>query len=408
MRIVVSTLDFSGFAGTETYSLTIARQFSRLGHDPMIYSPRLGPMADHAREHGLRVIGRLEALPGECDAVLAQDGATAYDLAERYPSAARAFVIHSRFPVQTPPALADVSQAVVVMNDRLAQWAQRRGLPRVVRLRQPVDLMRFRGWRTAPRRPLRVLSLSNYPQGARERIIDQACAANHYVSVHRGTETKPTATPEFDMASADIVISLGRGAVEGMAAGRAVYVLGPVGGDGWVTPESYPALERDGFSGRATASVIDLSQLSADLAVWNEELGELGRDLAWAHHDAEHHAAELIDLLSSLGASHPPPSVAAELARLIRMEWHEFARAQSSQADNERLRAEVDKSALRLAELVSQLSQTEERLQDREALLRRADEQLVALLATRRFRLISGLARPVDELRELWRGLRRR
>jgi hypothetical protein len=404
MRIVLSNLSFSSFAGTETYMLTVARQLQRLGHEPLIYAQELGPMAEQASEQGLRVIRRLDALPIECDAVLAQDGPTAHDLADRYPSAARVFVMHSRFPLQSPPALTEVCSAVVVMNNRLQQAAERAGIQRVVRLRQPVDLAVFRGRRTAPRRPLRVLSLSNHPQGARERMIDQACADHGFAVVHRGAGATATANPEHVMAGADIVITLGRGAVEAMAAGRAVYVLGPVGGDGWVTPESYAELEADGFSGRGTTAMIGSARLTSDLALWTEEMGELARDLAWAHHDAESHATQLIDLLSSLGAAPRAPSVSAELARLIRMEWHQFNRAQGWQVDNERLRSELDESAIQRAALESDLVAARG---DQEQ-LREARAQLAALKTTRRYQLASGLARPLDRLRELRRGLRRR
>jgi hypothetical protein len=405
MRIVLSNISFSSFSGTETYTLTVAHQLERLGHEAMIYANDLGPMAEHARGLGLTVRGSVEGLPAECDAVIAQDGATAYELAGRYPSAARIFVMHSRFPLQSPPPLGDVCQAVVVLNDRLLETAQRARLPRVVRLTQPVDLARFRGRRESPRRPLQLLSLSNHARGARERMIDQACAELGYTVVRRGAGSTATANPEHTIAGADIVISLGRGAVESMAAGRAVYVLGPIGGDGWVTPDSYPALERDGFSGRATGLIVGHAQLTADLARFNEEMGELTRDLAWTHHDAERHAAALIDLLGDLGAPPRPPTAANELARLIRLEWHQFCLAQLAQTEHEGLRAQLDRSRLALNDVESELVESERKRQLAEQQLQGTQKQLAALKATRRYRLAAGLARPLDRLRDTrrWR-----
>ena len=50
---------------------------------------------------------------------------------------------------------------------------------------------------------------------------------------------------------ADLVLGRGSAVVEALAEGRAAYVYGDDGGDGWVTPERYELLEADGFSGRA-------------------------------------------------------------------------------------------------------------------------------------------------------------
>jgi hypothetical protein len=39
MRILSTFENFVGFAGTETYTLTVAKELERLGHDLLIYSP---------------------------------------------------------------------------------------------------------------------------------------------------------------------------------------------------------------------------------------------------------------------------------------------------------------------------------------------------------------------------------
>jgi hypothetical protein len=57
-----------------------------------------------------------------------------------------------------------------------------------------------------------------------------------------------------------------RAALDAMACGRAGYVYEVFGGDGWVTPELYPALEADHFAGLATVRVIGPRELARDLA----------------------------------------------------------------------------------------------------------------------------------------------
>jgi hypothetical protein len=74
MRIVLSYESFEGFAGSETYTLTVARELDRLGHDVAIYSPRRGAMAEYARRQGVRVLGA-DDLPRSCDVVISSDAA---------------------------------------------------------------------------------------------------------------------------------------------------------------------------------------------------------------------------------------------------------------------------------------------------------------------------------------------
>jgi hypothetical protein len=122
MRVVISHEAFDAFAGTETYMFTVAQELAALGHDVLIYGQRTGPMADFAPRHGLRATATAEDLPASCDAVLAQDAASAVELAGRYPAAVRVLVAHSDFfALQAPPQPEGVCQAIVVLNDRVGR-----------------------------------------------------------------------------------------------------------------------------------------------------------------------------------------------------------------------------------------------------------------------------------------------
>ena len=121
MRLLLGYRQLVHFAGRELYLVTVGEQLQRLGHDVTLYASELGPAADLARERGLRVAGADEA-PDSCEALLAQDGETAYALAERYPTAARVFVCHStEFAAQSPPLAAGACQATVALNERVAE-----------------------------------------------------------------------------------------------------------------------------------------------------------------------------------------------------------------------------------------------------------------------------------------------
>ena len=111
---------------------------------------------------------------------------------------------------------------------------------------------------------------------------------------------------QYDIASAvadaDIVVAKSRAAVDALACGRALYVYDFFGGDGWVTPETYPQLEADNFAGLATGRTIGVAGLARDLADYDPSMGTVNRDLAVQHHGARDHVMRLLSAVASAGA----------------------------------------------------------------------------------------------------------
>lgn len=400
MRVLLSFENFTGFGGTETYTITVAVELERLGHDVAIYSPNHGAVADYARENGLAVLIRAQ-LPAACDLVIASDTATCHDLVGRYGDAVVVFVAHSAdYMLQAPPQLRDRCQAIVVLNDRVGRAVEARAWTApVVRLRQPIELLRYceLGPGQSPART--VLVSSNYVAGPRAQVIEDACRARGLRVNWIGATSNPTATPEFDIAGAEIVIGLGRSVLEAMAAGRAAYVYGVVGGDGWVTPDSYPAMEADGFAGTSSPEVlIDAERLTDDLAQWEERMGESNRDLISAHHSAREHAIALVDLARDLTRSPPAqPSLSDELAHLIRLQSRSDSRAVATLAEAARLRSALAAAEAEAAGLRAESGALRTRLVHAEA-------TLDLLRHTRRYRLASAVAAPLDWLRHATLG----
>jgi hypothetical protein len=327
------------------------------------------------------VIESASELPPRCDAVLAQDAPMAYELAARYPAVPRVYVAHSaEFLLQSPPQLPEICHAVVVLNDRVGRrveaLAQR---PQVVRLRQPIDLDRFGRFTRASTEPRRVLVLGNSQGGARLEQLERCCRRLGMTVSLAGRWGQMTPEPETEIRRADIVVGIGRCVVEAMVSRKAAYVRGIVGGDGWVTPESYAALESDGFSGRATDTAIDEERLLEDLSRWEPEMGERNSDVARRHHDAADHAAALVALCEQLdGGSYPPATPGEEIARMVRLQAQAESRVgglafEAAQADRERRELTVEVERLRA--------------------------QVAALKATRKWRFAQALGAPLDRAR---------
>jgi hypothetical protein len=128
-----------------------------------------------------------------------------------------------------------------------------------------------------------------------------------------------------------------------MACGKAVYVFDVGGGDGWVTPETYPAIEADNFAGMATHVPIDRRRLAADLDVYDSDMGWINRELAVTYHSVRSQVQPLIDVLRG-----PEPrrgdstSSAAAMAATARFAWRMQLRAMAAEQEVIRLRHSRD------------------------------------------------------------------
>lgn len=389
MELVLATRYFGPIGGSDTYLLTVAESLRRLGHDVTIYAVEPGEMAHFARRRGNRVASALDHLPRICDGVVAQDASTALDLAERYPEVPRVFIAHTataHYGGYLPPQADAAVAVIVVLNDRIAaRLRTMASAATLVRMRQPIDLRRFTPLGPPAPRPRRLLSIGNWLRGARRRMVEEVCDELGIEFGQVGRHGRSTLHPERAMADADVVLGFGRSLLEAMACGRPAYVFDHLGGDGWVTRDSYPALEGNGFAGGALDVSIDRERLVRDLRDYSAGMGATNRDLVCAAHSSIAHASDLVELLRGLGADGRRRLPGHELARLVRVAW---------QAEEDLLHAQEEAGDLR--------RRLHEADSGRDGLVARAvaaEEVLESVRATRRYRFAQTLSRPLDAVR---------
>lgn len=393
MKLVLATNRF-GLGGSESYLLTVAEQLDRLGHEVAVFSPEAGAGAEIARARGIEVVGET-GLSDDFEAALVQDAAVSYQLAELCPTAPQLFVAHSaKFDLQAPPQLDGIVGAVVALNDRVAKRVRSfAGEIEVVRLRQPIDLERFALRGALPRRPRRALLLSNNPHSDRVTMLEEACAESGLELSRLGGRSGPAADIRPALAEAEVVIGYGRSVLEAMASGRAAYVYDWRSGDGWVTAQSYAAIEADGFAGGANGDIRDYSRLVDDLRAYSATMGPVNRDLVVTHHRAAVHAQELVALLRELAAPRERPRAPLqEMARLVRLEWRARADVYALADENAHLRGLLDGTEAERAKAMDVATRAQ----------RRHEETAARYEATTSWRL----TRPLRKLSAIRRRLR--
>ncbi len=383
MKLLLAT-DHLGLGGSESYLLTVAEQLDRLGHSVAVFAVEPGPGGEVARERGVATIDATE-INDDFDAALVQDAGVSLLLADRCPAVPQLFVAHSEvFDLQAPPQLNALVGTVVALNDRVANRMRSYATSaQVVRLRQPIDTERFAPRSELPERPERVLLLSNTPQADRMGMLEAACAKAGLELTRVGGLGSDTTDPRPALAGAEIVIGYGRSILEAMACGRAAYVYDWHGGDGWVTAESYPEIEADGIGGRTAARTIDATRLAGDLLRYDASMGPVDHDLVVAHHRANVHAQELVELFGRLAS--PPPRLRTaleEMARLVRLEWRARGDVQAMARENAHLHTLLKESERRARDAEEAAATERERTQ-------RAYESTASWRVTRPLRAIS-------------------
>jgi hypothetical protein len=394
MRFVLANrlLDHAG--GTEVHLLTLAEQLQRLGHEVCLYSHELGPFTDHVRRRGVDVAGELRGLPGDCDVVLSQDALVVYELAELYPSAFHAFrVCGDVFDFQLPPQLGGILDLIVVLSDRYEQLVRACAVKApVLRLRVPIDADRLAPVAPIRQRPKRAVLLGNYRD--RDELVKEAWG-RHGIEVSRIGVLEQRYDLAAALADVDIVVAKSRAALDAMGCGRAVYVFDVFGGDGWVTPSAYTALEADHFAGNATDRVIGVAELERDLADYDHRMGVANRDLVAQHHGARDHAVEFVNAIAAHEPGERSEAPLRELGRLIALQWSWERLVHGMQSERAALVERVHHAERRAAEAEAAAERERGELAERASLLQ---SQLEAMRATRAWQLAGRYWRLRDRL----------
>jgi hypothetical protein len=340
MKILMTNNALKLRGGSESYLETVSWELRRLGHEVTFFSPRCGDTATRLRSNGFEVFEAVEDLPRAFDVIHGQHVNAVGTVRTRLPSVPLVFATHSWFinALEDPvPELG--ATAYLAFNEitrrRLEAHVATRGAA-IHRLTQPVEISHADA-ASVPiaATPRRAVAVSRRMSLLPSRLA-KVCADQGIEFGWVGGPGRDSVDPRQEIFTADIVVGMGRTALEAMAAGRAVLVADEGNIGGWIGWPTYSTLEADGFTGRL-GDVGAEGDLESLLGQYSEMLGSTARTLAVRHHAAQQHAVRLVEIYSSVADTSGEVRSTQTVARLaderyaleqraVRGEWAAAAR----------------------------------------------------------------------------------
>lgn len=269
MRVLITNHILAARTGSELYAMDVAIGLLRRGHTPIVYSTRLGGLADELRKATVPVVDDLDLVAIAPDIIHGQYHVETMTALLHFPGVPAAYFCHSwweetqpRFPrIMRYVAVDDLCRERLVYEEGIAE-------EKVSVIRNFLDLNRFKPRPPLPEKPERALVYSNYAsEGNQLRTLREACErvgiAVDVVGLQNGNASRE---PETILGQYDVVFAKARCAFEAMAAGAAVILCDSAGVGPMVTTEEFDRLKRMNFGLRTLCNTPAANVFAEELA----------------------------------------------------------------------------------------------------------------------------------------------
>lgn len=270
MRVLITNNGLANRAGTELYVRDLALGLIKRGHVPVVYSERIGNVADELRAAGIRVIDNLAESEPAPDVIHGQHHLPTMIALMRFPRVPAVFVCHGPDVWQEdPPLIPRILRYVAVDEACKARLLARGVSPGILSvILNSVDLDRFKQRPALPARPQRALIFSNQAHEATHLpAIRRACRQSGITVETAGlAANKISFTPENLLPTYDLVFAKARSAIEAMAVGTAVVLCDAAGVGPMVTTSNFEHLRAFNFGIRCLNQPLDPALIAGEMA----------------------------------------------------------------------------------------------------------------------------------------------
>lgn len=273
LRVLLTNLTLASRSGTEVLTRELALALMRAGHRPMVYSPRLGPIAEELRSASIPVVDDIDLIAEPPDVIHGHHLTQTAAAAARFPRTPAIFVCHDFVAWHdAAPKLPNILAHVAISRAFRDRLTVQDGIApeRVEVILNAVDLRRFQPGPPLPAAPRRALAFAK--NFGHLEAIRAACQA-------RGVELDTVgsfggglvARPEALIPQYDVVFTSAMSAIEAMACGRAVIVCDGRGFAGMVDSRVYDDWRQENFGLRLLSRPVSVENVAAALDAYDAE-----------------------------------------------------------------------------------------------------------------------------------------
>jgi len=279
MKILIVTHYLDNFAGSELFTKSLAENLSMNNHKVFIYSPFLGKVAEKIREKNILVTDNLLDLNGEeFDIIHAQHNVVAILARSVFPRVPMVFMSHGILPeLEQPPSVDIGIYKYIVVSEEVKQHLidkYKISKDKIKIIRNFIDTERFCQKISVNRELKNLMVLSNHYTDEVRGVVEKTCFDLNINVFHVGRPENPVDDVERFINKADMVVVLGRGALEAMACERNVIVYDMHGGDGFINEINFFDIRENNFSGRRYGIKYSVDEFKKELLKYDPNLGK--------------------------------------------------------------------------------------------------------------------------------------
>lgn len=275
MNILITNHHLINLAGSELYTKELALGLVKLGHRVFVYSPFLGLVSEQMRKKGIYVTDDLEKIKDtHLDIIHSQHNYLAIQARAYFPTTPIIFMSHGVIPrLEQPPLINIGIVKYIAVSEEVKHNLVLCGIPKnqIIILRNWVDQSVYKNTKKAKTSPRKILIISNHYEADVKDKIEHVAKILNLKTTHVGLPENPVKNIKKAIDNSDIIVSLGRGAIEAIACGRNVIVYDIHGADGMVDEDNYFELRKNNFSGRRYAKTYNLKELKKEIEKYNPE-----------------------------------------------------------------------------------------------------------------------------------------
>ncbi len=323
LKILLTTHHLLGFTGSELYTYTLAKYLKRNKQDVYVYSRYIGSIKKLFEDLGISIVEHLEALKEiKFDVALVNHNLNSIEVRKIFPNVPIIMLVHGIIPFLEKPAPFEINVSFyLALSKEIKKKLLEAGIDeeKIVLFPNIVDPEIFREEKPVNAKPENILVISNKLDLETQDVIINASTSLNLNLKFIGKNYQTASI--FEMPGyinwADIVITLGRGAIESMMCGRIPLILDYDGGDGLVTPENFDELAEFNFSGRKHRIKFTGESLAEEISKYNPENSKILKKEVLKRYSAGSAVNHLMKLIDGAVENFSPQNISGKEIQII-------------------------------------------------------------------------------------------